>query len=286
MNGLFCEPFPNHLDQPPRHWRVIFTMLQAPAPSPYDLNLRLIGFDVRISFTFWIGSILFGFGLVRGAQASMPGQLPSIAILLALWAICMLISIAIHELGHALAFRVFGIQSHIVLYHLGGLAIPHGDRGSYAIALPPAKSLAVSAAGPLAQLASAAVVIGGLWMSGKVVDGLAMFPFGLSGVINGEVATLLSSPLARVMVVFYILPSVFWAVLNCVPVYPLDGGRILRSLVELVGGPADVWLWIGVICGGALAWYGFQNGQMFLAIMFAVLAVGNYQTASEMRGGR
>lgn len=259
-------------------------MLQAPAPSPYDLNLRLLGFDVRISFTFWIGSILFGYGIVEMTNRLMGQTSPGIAILLVLWAICMLVSIAVHELGHAVLFRVFGVQSHIVLYHLGGLAIPQSGRGAMGLELPPAKSLAVSAAGPLAQLGSAAIVIGGLWISGRVVDGLWLFPFDFSETINGVDSVALSVPLVRAMVIFYIVPSVFWALLNCVPVYPLDGGRIIRSLVELVGGPPDVWLWIGVIAGGGLAYYGYQNGQLFLAIMFAVLAVGNFQNASAIRG--
>lgn len=35
-------------------------------------------------------------------------------------------SILIHEMGHALAFRAFGIASEVVLYAWGGLAIPKG----------------------------------------------------------------------------------------------------------------------------------------------------------------
>ncbi len=54
---------------------------------------------------------------------SNPGQ----GILLLMWIAAVFVSILIHELGHALAMRRYGISSYIVLYHFGGLAIP--DRG-------------------------------------------------------------------------------------------------------------------------------------------------------------
>ncbi len=98
--------------------------LQQPAESPYDLRFQLFGFPVRIAWGFWVASIIFGFELVRGIEAyfgpDSPGRLP----LLILWAFCLLVSILVHELGHALAFRQNGIESSIVLYHFGGLAIP------------------------------------------------------------------------------------------------------------------------------------------------------------------
>ena len=264
-------------------------MLQAPAPSPYDLNLRLIGFPVRVSFTFWIGSVLFGYGIVRSVEFAMADESPGMAPLLVLWAGCMLVSILVHEMGHAVAFRCFGVPSRIVLYHMGGLAIPtrgdgYGDGYSddRMLTLSPGRSLIVSAAGPVTQLGSAVLLAALIHVAGYYVDGLRMLPGGVDDLINRDADQILSSPIARAAVIFYVLPSVFWAVLNCVPVYPLDGGRVVRSLVELLGAPAAVWLWTGVIVGGAMAAYGYWGGQLFLAILFAVLAVSNYQTASRL----
>ena len=45
-------------------------------------------------------------------------------ICMAIWTGAVLVSIVIHELGHAIAFRYYGIASDIVLYQFGGLAIP------------------------------------------------------------------------------------------------------------------------------------------------------------------
>ena len=88
-------------------------------------------FPVRVSWTFWLGAIVFGYEFAQ--------QIDIIAVAAGLiqprqsgrccccGRLCLLVSILIHELGHALAFRQFGIQSSIVLYHFGGLAIPIGS---------------------------------------------------------------------------------------------------------------------------------------------------------------
>ena len=99
-------------------------LLQEPPHSPYDLRFQLMGFPVRISWSFWIMAVIFGYSLVqlmdmRWGMAS-PGMMP----MLILWTLCLLVSILIHEMGHALAFRQYGMNASIVLYHFGGLAIP------------------------------------------------------------------------------------------------------------------------------------------------------------------
>jgi hypothetical protein len=70
-------------------------------------------------------------------------------------------------LGHALAYRFFGQGSQIVIYHFGGLAIP--DTWGRRASLRPIQRLVISAAGPLAQLALAAVIVAGLRAAGYAV---------------------------------------------------------------------------------------------------------------------
>ena len=64
-------------------------------------------------------------------------------------------SILIHEMGHALAFRAFGIASEVVLYAWGGLAIPKGR-----VRYSHAANVLVSLAGPFAGFCLAGLVIG------------------------------------------------------------------------------------------------------------------------------
>ena len=47
------------------------------------------------------------------------------------WISVMFVSILVHELGHSLVMRYFGQSSHIVLYMLGGLAIPDSSFTSF-----------------------------------------------------------------------------------------------------------------------------------------------------------
>ena len=144
----------------------------------------------------------------------------------------MLLSILIHELGHALAFRYYGIRSHIVLYHFGGLAIPDSQSfGGYSSGpRNPWHDVVISAAGPAAQLVAAFGLTAILRMGGHSVPLSILQRIGFSG---GEP---LASNDLYYFVAFFLIVSIFWAFLNLLPVYPLDGGQIARNLFLLFGG--------------------------------------------------
>lgn len=255
----------------------------------------LFGFPVRIAWTFWIGSLVFGWGLVVGmdslgnsgafGDATSPGVLP----LLLLWMACMVVSITIHELGHAFAFRYYGMEASIVLYHFGGLAIPTaarfdrgvgGDRISGGMGMPRLNEWAelwIALAGPLFQLISAVVLVLVMRLADQSVAAFQMMPpplDRLTEMVGGEPVRSFG---LFALLTFYLFPSILWALLNLVPVYPLDGGRIMRSMVLLFGGRSDTWMWISMASAGVVALLGFRLGQPFLGIMFLSLAMGNYQ---------
>ncbi|TWU44072.1 Peptidase family M50 [Novipirellula aureliae] len=270
-------------------------MLQEPPETQYDLRFNIFGFPVRVAWTFWLGAVIFGWSLVNGLdllfiqnpgemfRAGTPGRLP----LLILWMACMFVSILIHELGHAFAFRQHRIQASIVLYHFGGLAIPTSSfrPGKSFAQLREKEDLWIALAGPLAQFASAGLLILALKLMGLQVIALgyldAMVPLGFTnipGVMDGES---IRSPGLFALVLFYIFPSVLWSLLNLVPVWPLDGGRIMNSLVVMGGGRREQALWVSVITAGLLALYGFRNGQVFLGILFLSLAFSSYQMIQQ-----
>ncbi|MCA9188494.1 MAG: site-2 protease family protein, partial [Planctomycetales bacterium] len=84
----------------------------------------------------------------------------------------------------------------------------------------------------------------------------------------------------------YLFVSVYWALLNLLPVYPLDGGQISRNLFLIYSRSSAVQqslslsMWTAI----AVAIYGFTNGRMFLGIMFAMLAHSSYQTMQAYTG--
>lgn len=259
-------------------------LLQEPGQSPYDLRFQILGFPVRVSWSFWLASAVFGFGFANGLDEEFGADSPGFVTLLVLWAACLLVSILIHELGHAFAFRQNGIESSIVLYYLGGLAIPRtsvssgrGYRG-----LSEKQSMWIAAAGPLAQIFSAVLVILAVRFSGyyaPVPWPLTMIPWLQEGDQIDSVGLL-------AIVAMYVYPSVLWAILNLVPVWPLDGGRIMSSFLLIQGGNMVQSLWVSVIAAALLAGYGFSNDEQYLGFLFLILGINNFQAIQEINGRR
>lgn len=258
-------------------------LLAEPPETAYDIRFNLLGFPVRIAMTFWLGAAVFGYNLCRGFSSEELGIGP----LLIAWALCLLVSILIHELGHALAFRYYGIQSSIVLYHFGGLAIPTSTYmpGRSISRIGEKQQLIIAAAGPAFQLLSALLLVVAVKMSGFEVTAFRFMPSFLANLPWVTEGALMDSRGMLALVTFYIMPSVLWALLNLVPVWPLDGGRIARSLIVLNGGTVAQSLWVSVICSGALAYYAFTNDQAPMGIFFLMFGFSSYQMLNPMNNG-
>ena len=133
-----------------------------------------------------------------------------------LWMLGLFISVLLHEIGHTLVAQHFGIEvKNITLWPLGGFAnLSHAPK-------KPSQNLLINAAGPLVSL-FLAVVIGALWFLGSVYA----WEFALT--FWGELAYELMLSLAIMNLVLVIF--------NLLPIYPLDGGDILNSLLEMLFG--------------------------------------------------
>jgi Zn-dependent protease len=147
--------------------------------------------------------------------------------------------------------------------------------------LSPKQNMWISFAGPLAQIASAVVLMGLVKAAGYRLTVLQWMPgpfYKIPGALEGAE---IDSPGLFALVAFYVFPSVLWALMNLVPVYPLDGGQIMRSIVTLQGGNLTQTLWISVIAAGLMAAYGFSNGERYMGILFLVLGVQNFQAIQQ-----
>ncbi|MBB3204593.1 Zn-dependent protease [Rhodopirellula rubra] len=260
--------------------------LQAPDESPYDLNFSLFGFPVRIAWTFWLGAIVIGYDFAQNIDATTGNSSPGIFPLLFLWTACLFLSILIHELGHAFAFRFYGRESTIVLYHFGGLAIPSSMRSdgrgftdiSSSRQETHVSDLVIALAGPLAQIASAFAVAGLVTAMRYEVTAFAQMPWPLDGLRPWFQGKPVASVGLKALILFYVFPSVLWALLNLLPVFPLDGGRVMRSLVLMSGDRGDTWLWISMASAGVVAFYALTQGhQPIMGLLFLSLGFGNYQ---------
>ncbi len=255
-------------------------MLREPDHSPYDLQFSILGFPIRISWTFWLMTIVLGYHLAQGIDMRFGAASPGVLPLLLIWAGCLVVSIVVHELGHAVAFGRCGIASTIVLYHFGGLAIPIGSSrvGRSIGRLDHREELVIAAAGPALQIGSALLLTLGVWWAGLRVAAFDMMPGDFSRWVDPYQGQPIESAVTFAAVNFYVWPSVMWGLLNLIPVLPLDGGRIAKALIAMFGGDLSQALWMSVIVAALMAYVGFTSGQMFIGIFFAWMAIDNYQS--------
>ncbi len=255
-------------------------MFSAPRRSQFDINFSLFGFPIRVSAWFWLAVLLFGQSAIT-IRNPIDGEILGPQGLF-IFAAAMFLSILIHELGHAFAFRHYGIESQIVLYHFGGLAIPTQDQwGSATSARTPKHDLVISAAGPVAQLLGFLVLSIIVRLGGHTIPLPIMRTLGLSG---GEY---ISAPVPFFFTLFFVAVSFYWALLNLLPVYPLDGGQIARNLFLMFGGSRAIQhsLMLSIGAGAVAALYGMQHGQPFLGFMFFFLAYSSFQALQAYRNG-
>jgi stage IV sporulation protein FB len=244
--------------------------LQEPPRSPYDLNFVLFGVPVRVHPLFWLGSAFFGFNLIQDD-----------VFLLLLWIAAVFVSILVHEMGHAIAIRAYGEQPWITLTMMGGLASSARGRRT------PWEQFVISLAGPAAQILLAFFVIALVRASHHQYSfPIPFWPENWPDLNGIENPPLLSRNLLN-LTFFLVWPSIVWAVINLLPVLPLDGGQMARALLQVTGRP-DAWnlsLLLSTVVGIGAALYGLREHQTFMAILFGVLAFDSYQQLQRSRGG-
>lgn len=257
--------------------------LSEPGRTGYDLNFSCFGFPVRVHPAFFVLPLLLGNGLITPAVNQGVGLLVVTGI--------FFVSILIHELGHAVAFRYFGIPSRIVLYWMGGLAIPESSRawGNRPTgALNPNQQIVISFAGPAFGLALAAVFYGLVYLlGGSVTFRNESFPPLLEPFFSKE------SKYAGYGIVFMIcyggiMLNLFLNILNLAPIYPLDGGQIARQVMVKLDAYNGVRNSIVLSLGSAIliALVSLSAGDRFLAFFFGFMAWTNYQMLQQYNGPR
>jgi Zn-dependent protease/CBS domain-containing protein len=161
-----------------------------------------IGLYMHWTFLLLVGWVFFAH---LGQGQGLAGALGGVLFILALFS-----CVVLHELGHALAARTYGVPTRdITLLPIGGVArlerIPE----------KPHQELWVAIAGPLVNVAIAAVLFGVL----ALLAGLEQF---------FDVTVASGSFLTRLLWVNLLLVG-----FNLLPAFPMDGGRVLRALLAM-----------------------------------------------------
>ena len=227
---------------------------QTPGFSGTIGTLRMFGVPLRLHFTFVLLLIFLLFIGSSGRQS---------AASTAIYLIALFVSVILHELGHALAARRYGIRTlEIVMYPIGGV--------SRLARMPkPREELPIAIAGPLVNLILA-VALGG-WLAVRGALDLRS----LSDPNGGNL-------LARIAAGNLIL-----AAFNLLPAFPMDGGRILRAALGLFK-PEREATRIAAKTGQALALamglYGLLSGYLMLVVIALFVYLGAVQESAAVLG--
>lgn len=256
--------------------------LSEPNRTDYDLSFSLFGFPVRVHPAFFIMPIMLGRGLVSDSVNTGVGLVVVIAI--------FFVSILVHELGHAVAFRYYGLPSRIVLYWMGGLAIP--DSGNpwgrqTKGALTPNQQIVISFAGPAFGflLAGLLVVVTYLLGGHVVINDLNILPFP-QPVLAGTI--LEGSSIASMVFFSGVVLNIFLNLLNLVPIFPLDGGQIARQMMVQMDSFNGVKhsIILSIACAILIAVFFFTRQESLMAFFFGFMAWSNYQSLQQQSGPR
>jgi stage IV sporulation protein FB len=206
------------------------------------IRFSLFGIPVEIQPFFWLTLIILGGA--TGADSS------EAVFEILLFVIAGFISILTHEFGHALTARSFGADSRIVLQAFGGYAAFSGVR------LNRKQSFLVTAAGPAIQILLGLLVLGIMKIAPSVNED------------------------GRYFLIILIYISFFWALLNLLPVLPLDGGQMLHALL----GPEriKITLWITILVAVTSAVTIFMlTGSFIFPIFLGMFAWQAFQGLKE-----
>jgi stage IV sporulation protein FB len=209
-------------------------------PNGQMIQFSLFNIPIRVLPWFWLTLAFIG-GAFRADTKEAIFQL-------LLFMLAGFISILVHELGHGLTAKRFGKQVEIVLQAFGGYAAYSGGGR-----LSRVQTFLITAAGPAIQ-----ILLGGAAL------GLILLVPGLS--FNGKYFFMRLCEI-----------SFLWAVLNLIPVLPMDGGRIMETLL----GPERIRLTLKISIGvavtvGLLALQ-FRIG-MLLPIFMGLMAYECYKS--------
>jgi Zn-dependent protease len=213
-------------------------------------SVSVFGVPVRFHFTFWL-VVIWLIVLSAGGKQSWAGA--------ALFVTGLFLSILLHEAGHALMARRYGIATHeIVMLPVGGLArLERQPKAS--------EEFWVAFAGPLVNFLLGAALLGAaIWTGGGV------------SAADWRQATD-SNLLSRLAVA-----NLFLALFNLLPAFPMDGGRVLRSLLAEKRPYEDATRMtarIGTGIAALLALVGLLQANFLLLFVALFIYVGAMQEA-------
>lgn len=199
---------------------------------------------VHISSFFWLIAVLIGWISTMSVLGTV------------IWTFIILISVLIHEYGHALTAVAFGQTARIELVGFGGVTQRRG--GSK---LPFWKEFLIVLNGPIAGLLLSAIAF---WANRRFFSGQSE---SLGAYIT--------------LVTYYV--NLFWTVVNLLPVQPLDGGKLLNIVLEAIFGlkGTKIALFISVVLSAAIGIYFFSRKDYLPGSLFFLFTYESFKSWRE-----
>lgn len=218
-------------------------------------GFRVFGVPVRLHFTF---VLLFVFLVVLGIGEKQ-SALGGVVYLAALFG-----SVALHELGHAAVSKMYGLRAvEVVMYPIGGVTrlseVPQ-----------PRQELWIAVAGPAVNLAIALALFGALSSWG-----------GLAPVEE------LTRPTDANLLQRIAAGNLILTAFNLLPAFPMDGGRILRSILALskpVEEATRVAARLSQFMAIAMGLYGLLNANFMIVFVAFFVYLGAAQEGAAATG--
>lgn len=214
-----------------------------------NLSFPLPGkIPVSIHVSFFIMTLVLGSGMMSGDLRVMM-----------MWIVIVLLSVLLHEVGHAVMGKAFGLTPRIDLHGMGGTTSWTQRRGDV---LSAPKKILISIAGP-----AVGIVIGETLM------------------ILAESGRLSLSPMAGKAVGMIILVNLYWGLLNLLPILPLDGGNVMAQVLALITKgrgqrAAHIISIVVAVAGGAFA---LLTSNLWAGMLAGMLAFQNYRALAPAR---
>ncbi len=208
------------------------------------LRFRILGIPVHVDASFFVIAVLLGLG-------------GGTVVFIVSWVVVVFGSVLLHELGHAVAFRIYGQKPRITLQGMGGLTSGSGP-------LTGSSDIVVSLAGPL---------------TGLILLGVPAF------LLQNPSGTSATWDLVLRELVFV---NVAWSGVNLLPVLPLDGGQVAASVLRRFKGPDGQLLAhkVSIAVAGLAALLAYQLNYVFGALFAVFFIAQNYTSLRSERLAR
>jgi len=225
------------------------------APQGSIWSLRLLGVPVRLHFTF---VLLLVFLVVTGLGGSQ-----SLAYD-ALYLIALFASVLLHEFAHAWVSSKYGIRTlEIVMFPIGGVSRMERDP-------KPREELWIALAGPIVNL----VLSFGLFA-------LLYYRHGIVGLSE------LLRPTDTNLIERVAFGNLILALFNFIPAFPMDGGRVLRSVLARFKSETEatrIAAWAGRMLAISMGLYGLLATHFLLVFVAFFVYLGAAQESAAALG--